>query len=288
MQPETPTTTPSESLSLHPIQLEFVAVRELTIRIKAPPRRSYELPEGSFGYGNFFSGFDAETRKFQVGAAVTIGDPEFSSTAIPLYLRAEIVGGFIAKDTTLTAEQVTAWAKRGAHFTLVPYLREHVTALTGRAGFTPILLPLIQIPTEKVVVSSPSEEEIAFAKARSYLQSKIPKIMDDAVLAFGFELRGKGGRLEGPDGYISPTTLRGQKLRFYVSYQDKEGAEWRIEVSIGHTDTWLPTADMYSDSGPHRFLTATSVATEDLDVLILRSKEYFDEVLQRERRNQRG
>ena len=276
-----------QPLSLHPIQLEFVAVRELTIRVKAPPRRSYELPDGTCGYGNSVSDFDEETRKFQVGAVVTIGDSEFSSPAIPLYLRVELIGGFIAKDKNLTPEQVLAWAKQGAHFTLVPYLREQVAALTGRAGFTPILIPLIQIPTEKVAVLPPSEEEKAFAKARGYLQKRIPKIMDDAFAASGFELYGKGGRLEGPDGYISPTTLRGQKLKFYVSYRDSSGSEWRFEAAVGHTDEWLPTVDLRSDSGPHRSLVAKTTSIEDLDAVVLRCKAYFEEALtwERERSN---
>ncbi len=30
---------------------------------------------------------------------------------------------------------------------LQPYLREHVFALTARAGFQPLILPLIEVPT---------------------------------------------------------------------------------------------------------------------------------------------
>ena len=131
---------------LNPIQLEYVAVRELTIKTKRPAQKTYEMPEGNFALGGKISKV-RDDRRFQVFAHVTIGSPEMEDVNLPFYLRVEIVGQYSIEMETITSEQATQWAFSSAQFTLLPYLREHVSSLTGRAGFTPILMPLIQLPT---------------------------------------------------------------------------------------------------------------------------------------------
>jgi preprotein translocase subunit SecB len=148
LQPDTPAKAEAVdgSLILHPIQLEFVAAKELTIRSKMPPAKDYRLPEGQAIFGGSISVFDEATRKFQVTFVVTIGDSEFSRADLPLYLRIELVGGFVVTVPEIKAETAIQWANAAARFTLLPYLREHVAGLSSRAGYSPVMIPLLQVP----------------------------------------------------------------------------------------------------------------------------------------------
>jgi hypothetical protein len=146
--------TASGGLDLHPIQLEYVAVKELTIRSKIAPSREYILPPGQALFTGGISPFDESARKFQVAFAVTIGDTEFTRMDLPLYLRVDIVGGFVVTSPEIKGEDALAWAHVGARFTLLPYIREHVASLSGRAGYCPLILPLLQVPVLQPTIAA--------------------------------------------------------------------------------------------------------------------------------------
>src|SRR5262249_1181968 len=126
-------------------QLQFVSARELIVKLRKPGSLEYRLPEGQYTLGGTLSPIDPKTRQFQASVAVEIGNPELKGD-LPLYLRVELVGGFAITSPEIADEAARQWAMQASKFTLLPYLRENVAALSGRAGFTPIMLPLIQLP----------------------------------------------------------------------------------------------------------------------------------------------
>jgi Preprotein translocase subunit SecB len=136
------------SLPMHPIQLRAIFVRELHIIAHVPPELASELqvPEYSLQVGN--SAFDAKQKLIGVGVNVKIGEPTpVEGNQTPYYLKAEILGQFEVDETLFPVEKLNDWASKNAPMILFPYLREQLYALTLRAGFNPLILPLFQVPT---------------------------------------------------------------------------------------------------------------------------------------------
>jgi preprotein translocase subunit SecB len=143
-----------EQKSLYPIQLSWIAVRELSIKLRSGPDRTFALPEGEFAITDGRSEYDEKKHTVQVGVKVEIGKtPE--SQHLPFTLVAEIWGEFRIDESRFPRDKIDVWATINAPYVLYPYLREHVYALTSRSGFPGVILPLMQIPTMRV--TSPAE-----------------------------------------------------------------------------------------------------------------------------------
>jgi preprotein translocase subunit SecB len=143
-----------EQNSLYPIQLSWIAVRELSIKLRSGPDRNFTVPEGEFAITDGRSAYDEKKHTIQVGIKVEIGKtPE--SQQLPFTLVADIVGEFRIDESRFPRDKIDVWATINAPYVLYPYVREHVFALTTRSGFPGVILPLLQIPTMKV--TSPAE-----------------------------------------------------------------------------------------------------------------------------------
>ncbi|MEI9897189.1 MAG: protein-export chaperone SecB [Chthoniobacter sp.] len=142
---------------LHPIQLRFVAVRELHIKTFYPPGSSIKYSSAEAQLQINDAALDPETNLIQVGLVFQSGreqDPTDAELATmrstqeqPFRLMVHIVAEFYVDVTKFPAEKVPLWAKVNAPGLMYPFLREHVFALTARCGFNPIILPLIHLPT---------------------------------------------------------------------------------------------------------------------------------------------
>jgi len=139
---------------LHPIQLQYLGVRELSIRSYDPPGNTVSARAENASLKVICpDNFDPAVGAFSVSVVLEIGseqEPEVPTEGTePYYMRIELRGFFSVDTSKFAAEHVADWAQRGAMFVLYPFLREHAFGLSSRAGFKPLLLPLLQVPTFK-------------------------------------------------------------------------------------------------------------------------------------------
>lgn len=132
----------------HPIQLVWVKVIELSIKADtsvdqrtAPDAHSFSLSIGHTEY-------DEENKQVATRVSASIKAEEDKS---PFDLRVELMGSFEVDDSQFPAHFVNDWAGKNAALVLYPYLREHVYSLTSRSEHGGVLLPLLEVPTFKVV-----------------------------------------------------------------------------------------------------------------------------------------
>ena len=142
---------------VHPVQLQFVTARELFIKLYRPLGRDYRVPEGEVRIESAASAYDPGTRTVQVSVQALVGpETEYSAERLAALLAEEglglrlkvlLVGRFKVDETLFPLDQLEEWTALGAPMTLYPYLREEVSALTARGGISPLVLPLLQVPT---------------------------------------------------------------------------------------------------------------------------------------------
>ena len=144
-----------DEYSRHPIQLIYLGVRELAIRTNVPPDQTIEANAEKVSISIYApSKFDPSEPQFSVGVILEAGsepppDKE-EDPKDPFHMRIELRGYFSVDTARFAPEHVLDWAGRGAIYVLMPFLREHAYSLSGRAGFRPLLLPLVEVPTFKV------------------------------------------------------------------------------------------------------------------------------------------
>ena len=134
-------------LKLHAIQLSSISVTELYLRTNQFPDPSVKLEFEDVPILVGYSEYDKESNYIRVSVKIEIGMEEDSDKSTPYSLRVELLGDFIVDENEFPIDQIDDWAVRNAPMILQPYLREHVFALTARAGFQPLILPLIEVPT---------------------------------------------------------------------------------------------------------------------------------------------
>ena len=145
-------------LKEHPIQLEHINVVELNIRANQPPDDSVAIPLEAVNLSHGHTPYNIEDKSIQAGLIIEVGLRE-SDPETPFCMRVELFGSFIVDEGRFKREHVEDWAKRAAHFILMPYLREHVYALTSRCGFPPFILPTFEVPTFEVVLPKEKIDE---------------------------------------------------------------------------------------------------------------------------------
>lgn len=131
---------------LHAIQLVKVNIVELFIRSNQPPDELTGIDELNIPFLVGHSNFDDESRQIAVMVKIEIGNDDEKNIKYPFSLRVEIVGEFKI-DENFPVKHIDNWARRNAPFILMPYLREHIYALTSKCGFKPVILPLLEVPT---------------------------------------------------------------------------------------------------------------------------------------------
>ncbi|HDI3228835.1 TPA: protein-export chaperone SecB [Vibrio cholerae] len=138
----------SDEHRLHPIQIMGVKVRELSVRNNSPIDDNTEL-EGKFKFKVAHGKYDEESSSINVGLIIELGTPETESSKEPLDLRVHILAKFHIDAGSFPVDKLEHWAQFNAPMILYPYAREHVYSLTGRVLSSPVLLPLLQVPTLK-------------------------------------------------------------------------------------------------------------------------------------------
>jgi preprotein translocase subunit SecB len=131
----------------HPIQLRSLNVRELHAKTHIPPDAIEDVDVGAYSISVGHSDFDEKIKNIQVGVKLEAGsdDPDDA----PFSLTIELVGDFQVDDERFPVDHLDNWARENAPYILLPYLREHVYALTARCGLEPMILPLAVVPTKK-------------------------------------------------------------------------------------------------------------------------------------------
>ncbi len=134
-------------IRLHSIQLSKVGVLELFIRSNQPPDGSVGIEVLDLPFSVGHTEFDEENRQIAVMVKVEIGtNGDDKEVKHPYSLKVEIIGEFEVGEG-FAVKHLDNWARRNAPFILMPYLREHVYALTSKCGFKPLILPLLEVPT---------------------------------------------------------------------------------------------------------------------------------------------
>ena len=132
----------------HPIQLEYLGVKELHVRSFVPPAKDLEIESNdmtvSIGHGDY----DEERKILCVSMGVQLGKDDVDC-GLPLFLKVEVTGVFKVDDNRFDIKNIEDFAENNAPYILNPYIREHVFALSARCGFRPIIMPLIEVPTRK-------------------------------------------------------------------------------------------------------------------------------------------
>jgi Preprotein translocase subunit SecB len=163
---------PKLELQDYPVQLNFLAVRELFIESFVPPSPDYVMSETSVEYLINRAPYEAQRRAIQIGMTAKIGGDEVPNPELveryrqqgkPLFrLRVHIMGDFRVDEATFPMEKLLRWSSVNAPFILYPFLREQVFALTARCGFRPVILPMVTVPTFKI--ESAPQAELALAQ----------------------------------------------------------------------------------------------------------------------------
>lgn len=143
---------------LYPIQATYIGVRELYIKTNRPPSPTIGLDGKDYQISTGHTQYDEETHVIQVAAIVEMGD-ENEESAFPFHLKVDIFGEFRVNEELFPAGRIYEWAKSNAFFILYPYIREQVYALSARCGFSPVLLPLLEIPTIRLTTPIRDEAE---------------------------------------------------------------------------------------------------------------------------------
>lgn len=131
---------------MHPIQIVDLKILTLAIEID-PAIEQRTLPDsGSFRIYHGHSEFNNETSQIGVKVGVSIDSQEDNS---PFTMKVELLGVFDVDQSEFDIKYINDWSSKNAPLIMYPYLREHVHALTSKAGFDGVLLPLFVVPTFK-------------------------------------------------------------------------------------------------------------------------------------------
>ncbi|HKP38178.1 MAG TPA: protein-export chaperone SecB [Pyrinomonadaceae bacterium] len=159
-----------ETLKLYPIQAVHIGPRELYIKANEPPSESLGMEGSDCDFVVGHSDYDPSEKVIKIAIKAEAGRSQRSSEGgpeskevetkdlPPFHLRIEMVGIFAVDDTMFPADRIYEWANNNALFIMYPYLREHVFALTVRAGFKPLLLPLVEVPLFRITPNSSTVE----------------------------------------------------------------------------------------------------------------------------------
>ncbi|HEF5786342.1 hypothetical protein WK80_29850 [Burkholderia multivorans] len=159
----TKATEDNKPYPLHAIQLADLRVVEVSLRANMDVAKSD--PPGTFELTTGHGVYDAEHKRIQVKVAATMGHQDDGKS--PFALKVELVGMFIADTSRFPEEHITQWARTNAPMVLYPYLREQVYGLALRAGYTATLLPLLEIPTFRLMPQADGTVRVVTSRAGS-------------------------------------------------------------------------------------------------------------------------
>lgn len=136
----------------HPIQLRNVFVDELHAVVH--DRISFaekEYPR-NFDYTVFSTDFDEESSTIAVKVEFSIQPSEDAETADrPFSMKVVVTAAFSVDTELFPVDLLEHWSFNNAPVVLIPFIRENAYALSSRIGFEPVLVPMIEVPTVKIV-----------------------------------------------------------------------------------------------------------------------------------------
>lgn len=132
---------------LHAIQLVAIQTTELHIKVMGDPSLLESFEGCATTLEASHSAYDEAEQTIQIRVRASVSESE----SVPLSLSVEIVGLYNVDESQFDKRLVQDWAKINAPYTLYPYVREHVFSLATRVGVKGLLMPLLEIPTFKVI-----------------------------------------------------------------------------------------------------------------------------------------
>lgn len=140
-----------ENIDLHPIQLESIAIKKLSIDVWDMNQAINYKGDLSLQIQNGHGEFNPEDSSINVAVRANLGTPipdesqKYIESA-PFYIEVELFGLFIVDTKQFDVKHLPQWAKVNAPFLLMPYLREHLYGLSARANIQDIIIPLFVQP----------------------------------------------------------------------------------------------------------------------------------------------
>lgn len=140
-----------ENVALHPIQLESIAIKKLSIDVwdmnQAISYKGDLSLQIQTGHGEF--NFEDSSINVAIRANLGTAKPDETQKYIksaPFYIEVELFGLFIVDTQQFDVKHLPQWAQVNAPFLLMPYLREHLYGLSARANIQDIIIPLFVQP----------------------------------------------------------------------------------------------------------------------------------------------
>lgn len=131
---------------LHAIQLIAVQPLILSVSAQSDPDEMKNF-EGTIQLESTHSDYNEELKTLHVKVRAVI--PQESG--LPLSMHVEILGVFQVDESQFDKKYINDWASNNAPLVLYPFLREQVFSLSVRVGAQGLIVPLIEVPTFKVV-----------------------------------------------------------------------------------------------------------------------------------------
>jgi len=135
-------------LKNHAIQLEYIGVHEYHVRTFVPPTADIEINPSDIKLSVSHDKYDEENKIICVSMEAQIGEDN-EECGMPLFLNIVLTGIFRVNEDNFEKKYIKDFAKDNVPYILLPYMREHLYALSVRCGINPITLPLSQVPTSK-------------------------------------------------------------------------------------------------------------------------------------------
>ncbi|MDD1956475.1 protein-export chaperone SecB [Pseudomonas sp. 8209] len=132
----------------HPIQLVDVTVEELYFKKRGSSES--EKQERDFSLTVSRSDYDKSEKMFSVKLDMEV-EPDVEDKLKSFEMRLSIAGHFKVDEDAFPTDKIYNFAERNAPIILIPYIREHAYSLTVRAGVEPLIFPLVQVPSFKLV-----------------------------------------------------------------------------------------------------------------------------------------
>lgn len=142
--------------SQHAIQLNYIGAKELHFDSdRLPSTIAFEELE-DVKFETSRTPYNRESKTITIFARATTQTKKGD-----LHLRVELVAEFRVDESRFPAEKVEEWASKAGFLVVFPYVRENIYSMCIRTGLPMVFLPLLDIPTYKVVAPAVSEEPVA-------------------------------------------------------------------------------------------------------------------------------
>lgn len=144
----------------YPIQLLNVFVDQLEIIVHDRYRFTDDNYAKTFDYTVYSTDYDESNAIIGVKVELSIKPESTEPEQLdrPFSLLVAVAGQFKVDAEQFPTHLLQDWAVNNAPIVLLPFIREHAYSLSARAGFNPVLLPLVEVPTVRLGTDSKRTE----------------------------------------------------------------------------------------------------------------------------------